>query len=360
MAKTIQDLLGYTSLSGISEAVKTGVPDVLPDAFWTTKSRTVGDAGEYTRYEGTRQTMKRTEYGASSTKRALSAIGKFPVKLMHFYEHIDLDIKVYQALRKYADYGMQEMGRVEVERQVAQFRAVMDNTRKSLVCSMLSEGSISFDSSGNLLPSTSGAALTIDYAVPANNQNQLNGVIAASWATTTTNIPNHLRALRKRARQDTGYPLKYAFYGQNIPGYFAANDFVKEYLSRHPVMRQQFLDNGEIPNGLFGFDWVPVYEAFFVDQSGTVQEWFGSDQVTFTPDINSDVYEMIEGTFPVPRSFQPFVDHKAATADFDIKEGMFAYGVPISDPMTARLFHGDTCLPVWKNPSAIYLADVTP
>lgn len=360
MAKTLEQILGYVYLCGLVEDIKTGVPDVLPKEFMTTKSETLADQGRYTRYAGTRQTIRRVEYGSASFKRALSAIGSFDVKLLHSYEHIELNVKDYQSLRNYTNYQVQNMGVQEVSRQYQQFRKLLDNNRISTICSMLTKGAIYHDIDGHLLPSSSGAVSTVDYGVGANNQNQLNGIIAASWATTSTDIPAHLRALKQRSAQQTGYPLKYAFYGKNIPSYFTTNTLVQAYLSRNPQTHQQWLDTGDLPDGLFGFTWVPAYLAFFEDSGNTNRVWWGDDQVVFTPEIDSSVYELMEGTYPVPKSYQPVSNLSAAMDAFDLKHGMFGYAVPVSDPMTARCYAGDTFLPIWKVPDALYIADVTP
>lgn len=360
MAKTLEQILGYVYLTGLVEDIKTGIPKVLPEAFWNVKGETLYDQGRYTRYSGTRRTARRVEYGSPAHRRKLSDIGSFDVKLLHLYEHIELDVKTYQSLRAYTDYAVQNMGQQEVDRQALQFRTLFDNTRLSSVHSMLATGAIYYDSDGYLLPTSSGASLTVDYGIAANNKNQLNGIIAASWATSTTDIPGQLRALKKRSVGLTGYPLKYAFYGQNIPSYMTQNVYVKDFLARHPAMREKYLDSAEIPNGLFGFEWVPVYDAFYEDSSGTNQFWFDSDTVVFAPEIDKSVYELMEGTYPVPTSFQPMQTLQNAVGSFSVQRGMFSYATPIANPMTAQIFAGDTFLPIWKIPDTLFIADTTP
>lgn len=361
MAKTLEQILGYVPLCGVVQAVKTGIPDVLPSEFFTTRKDVMGDSGRYTRVTGTRQTAKRVEYGAPAIKRELSAIGSYDVKLAHAFQHIDLDVKTYQSLRSYDSPEVQNLGQQEVDRQAAEFRALFDNLEKAAVYSMLSNGAIYFDSNGNLLPSSSGASLTIDYGVSANHQNQLNGIIGASWATATTDIPSDVRAIQKQSVLDTGYTIENAFYGINIPSYFAGNtSYVQPFLSRSPQMREMFLDTGEIPSGLFGVkNWIPVHTAFFNDNDGTNQSFFGDDKIVFTPAVNSTWYELLYGTYPVPKTFGPVGSLQGAMNSFELVRGMFGYATPIDNPMTARLYFGHTFLPVMKM-DCIFIADVTP
>jgi len=366
MAKTLEQVLGYVYLCGIVEDVKTGIPDVLPPKFWANKKGTLGDQGRYTRYAGTRQTARRVEYGAPSMRRALSAVGVFDIKLMHFFEHLTLDVKLYQSLRGYDNYQPQNFGQQEVDRQAVQFRRLFDNTRLSALYSMFALGYIYFDGNGNLLPTSSGAVVTVDYGIAAANRTTLLDVasatiITASWATASTDIPLHIRKIKETSVRRTGHPLKYALYGRNIPTYFASNTQVKEFFYRNPRMQDHFLTTGELPDGLFGLSWIPVQEgAFFSDQDATIQNWWDADQVTFIPEPEEMLFHWMEGTYPVPTSFQPMASLQAAKESFELKQGMFAYGVPTSNPMTAELHHGDTFLPVWTTPDAMFIADTTP
>ncbi|MDE2097153.1 MAG: hypothetical protein KGL39_07895 [Patescibacteria group bacterium] len=358
---TIQQILGWVYLTGIVEAIKTGIPDVLPPEFYTIKKDTLMDQGRYTRVEGTRQTARRVNYGAPAIQRSLVNIGSYDVKLLHSYEFITLDVKTYQSLRAYDNYNVQNMGMQEIDRQALQFRAYFDNLEKACLYSMLGSGQIYFDSSGNLLPTSSGAALTVDYGLSSAHQNQLNGIISASWASPTTDIPTQIRYIQKQSAKDTGYVLENGFYGINIPSYFAVNSFAQPFLARSPVMREKFLDTGEIPDGLFGVrKWVPVYTAFYSDANGNQQEFFNVDGITFTPAVDSVWYEMMVGTYPVPTSFQPMANLQAAVNSFEIVQGLFSYGIPVHNPMTAEVFYGHTFLPVCKFPDAMYIADTTP
>lgn len=360
MAMAIEDIIGYTPLMGVINEVKTGVPDVLPKAFWTTKSKTVGTHGRYTRVEGTREVARLAQYGSPAQRRALQGLKIKDVTLMHFFEDIQLDPLWLQVLRGMDTYRPQEMGQQEVDRQVAVFRKRFDNMRRLAVYSMLGNGAIYFDSNGNLLPTSSGANETVDFNIPANNKNQLNGIVTTSWANANTNIPLQIRSLKERSLQETGYELTTAYYGKNIVEYMTINNYVADYLSREPDKRQAFLNTGELPGGLFGLKWVPVYTAFYKDANGTNQSVFGADSVSFTPEINDEVYELIEGSMVIPTSIDISRTATGALNNIEQVYGMFVYSVISHNPVTVQVFSGDTFLPVWKVPSALYIADVTP
>jgi hypothetical protein len=359
VSKALEQVLGYTYLTGLIRAVETGIPDVLPPGFQTVKRQVVGNTALYTVVKGTRRTPRINAYGSPAHQRNQQPVDTKPVKLQHTFEHVTFDLVQMQNLRQYDSYEMQQMGKDELNRQADVFRTLFDNGRLACLYSMLTQGAIYYDANSNLLPSSSGAIETIPVGMAANNQNHLNGIISASWATSTTDIPGQLRLLKQRALQLTGYPLKYAFYGSNVVSYLTTNTYVKDFLSRSPLISRPFLETGEMPE-LFGLTWIPVYTAFYEDWNGVNQTFWGPDTVTFTPEVTPRWYELIEGSYPVPTSLAPSADIFGAAGSIRQEFGMFSYAVPSHNPPTAQLFYGDTYLPVIKVPDACYQAVVNP
>lgn len=358
MAKSLNEIIGYVTLTGQIEEIKTGIPDVLPPEFRTITKEVVGDSGRYTLMQGTRQTARRTEYDAPARRASLVNIGSRDVKLWHSFETIQLPVSDYVNLRAYDDYKRQELGRAEVDRQIYQFRTRFDNAELAMTYSMLANGAIYFDGDGNLLHATASGP-DIDYGVPAANKNQVGGIIT-SWATASTDISGQIRAIRKKAVQATGYPLTDVYYGQNIPSYLSKNETLQPFWARSPEMREQYLKTNEIPDGFLGLRWHPVYESFFADYTDTVREFFGADACAFTPAIDVTWYEQMVGSKPVPTTFQPIENMNSLQEGAKLATGKFAYGVPIHDPVTVQIYAGDTRLPILKINNVIYIVDVTP
>lgn len=365
MAKTIEQIIGYVQLCGTIKAVTSGVPKPLPDAFYNTIKGTLADYGRYTQITGTRQTARRVEYGAPSLRRQLRDIASRDVKLLHYKQNIMMDMVTLQKLRNYNDYSAQQMGIDEVDRQTQEFKRLFENTRATAVLQTLANGILYHDSDGNLLPSSSGSATSVDYGVPSGNKNQLDvfgggAIIGASWATASTDIPNDIRQIRQAALKKTGYPIKYAIYGVNVPSYFAKNDYVLSYLSRNPPMNAQYLSSAELPAGLFGLTWIPAYEGFYEDYTNTNNTIVADDAIIFTPEPSADWWEVMEGTYPVPTTINLANDAIGAHGTFQQIQGMFQYAVPSHDPPTFQFIAGDTFLPILKVPGAIFQADVVP
>lgn len=357
---SLQEVLGYLTISKAIQETTSGIPQPLPPGFFKSNTKALDGKGTYVRYTGERRTAKLAQRGSPARRADLKRVGESPFKCLHLYEEQSLDPFVLRYLRS-ANAWEHDAGYEEIKRQVREFAMKFYNTRVASVLQVLRNGVLYWDIDGNLLPSSSTAVHTHSFQMNANNQNQLNSIITASWATTTTDIPLQLRNLKKRARRLTGYPIKFAIYGENIPSYFSQNEYVIDYLARNPKMQTQYLETAEIPDGLFGLTWIPAYEAFYEDSAGTNQDIWGGDVVVFTPEISEEWWDIAEGDFPVPTDIgRVYTDGAAANASLKQVWGAGGYGIVGYNPPTVTGFYFDNFLPLLKNADAIYSADVTP
>jgi hypothetical protein len=356
VAKSLEDLIGYVSLTGLIQA-QLQLPDVLPPAFDSFKQEVLGDAGRYTQVKVSRRTLPLSQYGAPAGRENLQEIALRDIKLHHTFRELHIDPLTFQKLRNFTDYNVQNMGMQEVTRQVYNFRLKAENTRRTIKFQTLTKGKVYVDGNGNILPSASGAQSTYDFGMSANNQGQGNGIIAEPWDSQTADIPLHIRNLKQQAVQRTGYPLRYAIYGKNIPSYLTVNAFVQDYLSRSPNRNEEWLASAELPSGLFGLTWVPGYEQFYEDATGTNRTILGDDEVVFCPEPSSEWWERIEGSYAVPTSLNIFND-ASAYDNFKQVYGMFGYSHLNHNPPGASMFVGDTFAYVLKVPDAVYQLEV--
>jgi len=366
MAKTLEEMIGYKAMLGIVETVKGGVPgDVLPPGFLSITKACEGNIGQYTRVESTRKTARLIQYGSPSVRREQTGVKDITVTLLHTSEHIVHEPWVAQALTDLNSLSRQDRGRQEIDRQTAHFLQLFTNLRLSAVYSALATGHIYADTNGNLLACSTDAVIDVDYSIPDGNQNQLDvlgdgSIIDASWNTATTNIAGHIKALRTAARKLTGYPIKYALYGENIPYYLAKNNHVTNLIKGNASVAAGFT-NSDIPNPFLGLTWIPADGAFYEDADGTTQTWVGEDTIVFTPEPSADWWEMLEGTGLVPTNLGAVgADAVASLGQVVEVTGMRSYAQVSSDPVTIKHVAADTFLPALKVPSAVFIADVTP
>ena len=366
MAKTLQQILGAKNLCGVIQGIKQGIPsEMIPPAFFKTTRTVEGDHCTYRKVEGTRKTARQAHYGSPSRRRQLTGVKEVPVKLIHSVEHERHQPATLMNLQNMANESKQNLGIAEITRQTRDFKQLFSNLRTAAVMSMLATGYIYFDGDGNLLPSSSGAKISIDVGIPAGNRNQLDvfgtgAIIGASWGTAGTAINQDIKEIKRASLQLTGYSIKHCFYGENILNYFLGNTKLKEIINRNAGLQGAFANN-EIADGFLGLNWHPADEAFYEDADGSIQEWWSADTCVFTPDPSPEWYEVIEGTYPVPTNVGGVARDAAATMNaVTTVAGMFSYAIVESDPVSVKQVAGDTFLPLVKVPKAVFIADVTP
>jgi hypothetical protein len=358
---TLQNILGAKRLNGIIQAVMGGVPDILPAGFWASPSNTEttdGNQGHYLRVEGTRQAASLVHYGSPSKRRAMKGVAEVPVTLLHTFENMNVKPSTLNNLLAEGNETLQKLGAASIAREVGNFGQLFKNLRISALYSALVNGAIYFDGEGNLLPTSSGAKVTVDFQIPATHKNQLNSIIGASWGTAGTDIIGDLEAVKKAARVDWGGELKYAFYGENVPGYLAANTVIKSLYGASPAASEQAL-RGKIAD-VGGLIWLPIYGAFFNDADGSNQSWGIGDTVVFTPEPDPTWLAWLEGTYPIPTELSLNADASAALNSLTPAQGSFSYATVSVDPPGITQYSGDTFLPIIKAVNAIFIADVVP
>lgn len=364
MAKTIDQILHHKNIMGVIEAIKGGVPsDIVPAIMMQPTKRIEGNKGTYTKVTSTRKVARSVMYGSPSILRSLSGIAEIAVNLIHSFEHFN-HVPNLMPLLLSLDGGKQSLGAEIVGRKAAEFAQLFINLRTAAWFSALAKGFIYFDASGNMLVNETGAVNQIDFGIPAGNRNQLNvagngTIITASWATAGTDISIQLNALDKQSAAFTGYAPKYAFYGANVPGYLARNTTMKEFLKFHPASNQA-VRNGQVPNGFQEKTWIKASHAFYQDDNGGTQFFWGDNTVVFTPDpSDAGWWGLIEGSYAIPTNVgQLPADANAALRALQTIFGLFGYAKVIDDPVTIRQYGGDTVLPFIAVPNAVFIAEV--
>ena len=166
-----------------------------------------------------------------------------------------------------------------------------------------------------------------------------------------------MKAVKKAGRKLTGHPITHAFYGINIPGYIAMDPVLQAIIRGSQRVAEETI-TAEIPASVGNLKWYPIDQAFFVDQNGNYQDWAGPNTIVFTPDPSTDWWEVIEGTYPVPRSIQLANDMGAVLGNLQQVAGPFSYAQVTTNPVSLQHFAGDTFLPILKNPAAVFIAEV--
>ena len=361
MARSIQDVLGLTTLTRFIETVKAEVPR-LPmaglygdDAAYV--SPVVGTQSIYVRGVASRAGARTTNPGApSTTANEYRTDTEVPVTLLHAFENQPLNPNVFRRIME-SPSAVSDVAMRMFEKHVANFAARFAITRTNAVHSILSTGGFIYrDSTGQVLPTSSGAAtsLTVDFGVAtARRDANFGGLIAATWATAATDIVSHLLAIRRRQIRDGRPPITTCLYGINVPGYIAANTNAKEWINGNLSLSEGSW-RGTIPQGFGGIqNWIPVADYFHSTNSAvpaeTLTQVFGDNYLGFLPDLSTDWWDFQVGTQTVAST----IDLRAAGSElaaFRQAQGMFGYGQVEHDPAGIKLYGGDTFLPVLQPP----------
>lgn len=362
----LQELIGYQNLTRAIADPKLGLPTLLPPGFFNVSDRVSGNYAQWDILGASRQPMKYVPKGAPSVRRELKKIGTQTCIIPGFFEHFDYDAQVLESLRQESAPQLQQMGVQRLIHETQEMRRQLDNNRALMAQMAIILNKIHYGGDGEVLPSASGAAFSIDYQVPASNHTSgleidaSTPLISATWATASTKIVTDIGRIKRTAVQRAGMPLQWAFYGQNILDHFLANTQLKEIMNRNPVAQSSIL-GGEIPDGFMGLNWVPVQASFFEQADGTFGSPMDADNIIFTPDPTPDWFGWIEGTFLVPSmSGEGGSTVTDILGSLNLTHGKFSYASVEIDPPALRQYYGDTALPVIKVPSAVYRLHTTP
>ncbi len=344
-----------------AEAVKSGLPKPFPDGFFNITEGVEGNVGLVHRTYGQRKTSRVSAYGSPALAAPQQKIDQVPVKTLYSNESIFFQPSVLEMLRSMEQYKI-DKGVELVAYQVREFTKRFVNAEIVSLATTLFQGSIYYDDSGNLLPTSSGATVTIDQGIPAANKNQISGIITTTWATASVDIPKNIRQIKQLSRKTTGFELEHAYYGQNIISYLQKNDYVKDWFVRNPKYNAEFLDTAEIPDGFLGIKkWHPAYQSFFEDYTETNQDLVTNDDMfVLTPEPSDEWYCMVQGTSPVASTVEVQANANAALASIKHVRGMGGYSFVSLNPVGITMIMLDNWYPFLKNPNVVFIADVVP
>jgi hypothetical protein len=357
----ILDLFAYRNISRSLEAVKTGIPDLLPPQFNTITEKVFGNETTWHQFYGQRKLVQRTEYASPAKHYGQNPIGQKSIVLTAFKGFVSVQQELILRLRQVGDFMAQEQAKDFIARKTTEFKQRFDNNRVAHQTQMLAKGIYWYDGTGNLLPTSSGMVRSVDMGVPAGNKGQVSGIINAAWSDPAANIMGHIEQMKQKAIRATGRPLKHAFYGLSIPGWIYANNSFKYYFQHNPTFLTAFANNPTvIPDGFQGLTWHKMSDAFYEKEDGTVVPLWDDDAVTFTPEIDADVYTLFEGSEIVPTGMGVQTGDTINLDNTQLVHGRHAYSIMTVDPITIKLVMGDNMMPVWKLPNDIIQADVAP
>jgi hypothetical protein len=276
-------------------------------------------------------------------------------------EETTVGSEVLELFHNYTDYTVTNAS-IEIARRINDFGMRAGNLEIACIHSAVANGYIWFDAEGEVLPTSAGASLTVDYQIPAGNR----VAAAASWATTSTDIPTLVLNFLQVATAPDGRTPTLAICGKNVVGYLSNNTSFQQYLARNPNYNQTFVNENRIADGVLNLKWVNVQNMMYERQAGTMQQdVFPADQIVFMPDPNDKaIYDLKYGSYPVPKEFVWANQQINPDTFFQNLENaygpyQFSYGYYMPTPQI-KFVSGHTVLPDLPTPTSVWYYDTTP
>lgn len=366
---TIEAILNSRVLSGAIQKTTMGLPtgglpNELVNPTGAMLRNVVGDSATFITGRGSRRTASQAHRDAPAVKRATIGVGEQSIKLLNFKNTLEVKADTLMGLQS-SDAMTSQIAQDEVGRRVKIAAQEVQNSRVAAVSSSLALGALYYDGNGDMLPTSSGAVVSIDLGVPSANKSQIArgtsgaSLVTESWANSTAKIITHMQNINTASVKLSGQRLTTAYYGANIINYFLNNNQTMDLINANNAFQTAFAGL-KIPDGFLGLKWYPLHEQFYEDSSGTNQTFSSADVITFTPDPNAGWYEMTVGTTPVPTKLSVDSDVSATLASLSNAQGQYAYAFlnPGLNPVAATMVYGDCVLPWFPVPEAVFIATV--
>lgn len=349
--------------------LKGGVPDPLPASLFSTGTSFLGNQGSYRRVTNTRQVAPMTQWGAPPVPVQPMDMSEIPVKLLSSRISLPFDPTVFTNLQSFSGANAQRYAEDVVSYQTGELKRRLMNLVAAAKMSVLTLGKIYADSSGNLLPTSSGAsaAFTYDAGIPSANIDTIANLtgVSGAWSTAGTDAVKQITTLKKYALGGSstiggsGYPIKYAIYGKNVSGVLRGLTQFTNNVNGNFQKATEAYNTTEIPDGFLGLNWVPGYTHFYQDSSNAYQTILGDNQVIFIPEPTNDWQELLTGTTPIPTQFGTVSSDAGAQLAGTIQHapGMYSYAWTDPHGLVSQAV-GHTFLPVLKVPKAVFVATI--
>ncbi|MBA4192222.1 MAG: hypothetical protein C0467_29995, partial [Planctomycetaceae bacterium] len=187
---SINSVLSYAPMTEAVQTVKGGLPRVLPDAFWSLTENVPGTKARVIEFSGQRQVARVSPAGSPPRPRGKLTLNDKAIILLSSTEEMEFDEELANIFQQWEAYTpQQDWAAKQVDYQAEGFRQLFENLETASVLLNVATAVNYFDADGSLLPTSSGATLTVDQGVPAANKGQLGGLLDFSFADHTKDIP---------------------------------------------------------------------------------------------------------------------------------------------------------------------------
>lgn len=374
------DLLGFFAgpvMTDMAQTmrIKRGLPKPLPDWAYTPSTTKSGIAqAKFKKFNGNRSLPPVVAYQSSSAQVEVPGSTWEYVTALGTKTKFSVDYAMLQALTSGVPYLTDNAMR-EFQKRMEDYLVYVDNFRTTVIHMLLLRGAVNIGtvSAGpqagvgaqilNTSTSPTATAITtINTGVSGDTSSTFThttnwtntSVAVGDWSSAGTDISGSLRAMRQGFTKTNGYVPTTILYGVNIPSYMATNTSLQTFMSRNGFpggMGPEFLKSNEVPAGLMDFNWVPAYDAYFVDSSNNINTIIGPDDIVILPTADDNWYELLDVGTLIPTQYGVV----SPTPEMIMSSYRPAYGKyafsqtkPGNDPVGLEILAGDFFYPAVK------------
>lgn len=365
---TFESLLAGRNLSGTIEGIKTGLPVRVPPSFLNVTDKVSGHTAEWFEVDGNRDLAKVVSQDSPARRVGLRDVKSKSSTMFRTFESQNFVANKLRNLLRMDGVGTgvrDDKGAEFVKDQAVWFKKRQQNLFQTCVQVMLGKFELNFNSAGDLLTSSSGAAFSINPGIPDGQKSQLNilnsgSIIGTKWDTASADIIGNIAEIKRQMLVLGNWEITHAFYGRDIAKYIGKNDVCKEYINQTPALATQRWSGANIiPQGFQDLTWVPMSDAYYLDANGTAQNCLAADEIVFTPSPDSSWWRVFSGTEMVPNgTVQVGQSIDQALGGLTEVQGEFMYAAVNHNPVSVDLFAGNNFLPLICATKAVCKADV--
>ena len=204
---------------------------------------------------------------------------------------------------------------------------------------------------GNIAVTIDDVAHTITYNfVDTENRNLVIGGagnnVPATWATTSSNIIEDVRKLKKFHANNSGFTAKRVWCSSDVIAAMMRNDDLQTFFGGTEA-GVRALEEGHIAR-FMGLEWI-AYDSSFLNASGVVTNYIDPTHILMLPDPNPEWGYMAVGSDAIPK------DDKRGITEV---QGMYAYSSLIENPASIAIYAGKVRVPVLRIPKAVSVTKV--
>lgn len=194
-------------------------------------------------------------------------------------------------------------------------------------------------------------AHTIDYGFTTDSNRNLTiggagNNVPVAWSTTTANIIEDIRKLKKFHANNSGFMPKRVWTTTDVIAAMLRNDDLQTFFgSTESGVRA--LEEGMIKR-FMGMDWI-AYDSSFINAASNVENYIDPNQILMVPEPNTEWGYMAEGSDAIPK------DDKRGINEV---QGMYSYSTLVENPASIGIFAGKVRLPVIRIPLAVSVTRV--